>query len=399
MSGVHQFVPMLHREDAVGQHALAVQALLRARGVPSEVYVELPDPETVHLTRPVASYPEHAAPGDVLVYQFATPSPMARWLAGRDEVLVVNYHNITPPECFAPWDNLLARRHVAARDELSALAGRARLGVAVSEFNRADLVAAGFAETRVVPPVVHLLGPGDAATPSATVAREGADSHPEVEPETKGEAEGEIWGSTGRGPGGNAPARPGSTGSRWLTVGRLAPNKAVELVVEALLVHRVRHDAGATLSVVGRPALASYARALHAFVAELGLAGAVRFEGRLGDDALRHAYRSSDVLVVASEHEGFCLPVVEAMAHDLPVVARRRGAIPEVLGDAGILVDAPGPFALSDAIAEVVGDPGVRHGLVDAGRRRLATLALADAGAQLVELLLSVRAPAGRAGS
>ncbi|HUA96066.1 MAG TPA: glycosyltransferase family 4 protein [Acidimicrobiales bacterium] len=354
MKGVHQFVPMLHVGDAVGKHAAGLQHALRARGVRSEIYVELDDPDTVDRTRPARSYPGEAEAGDVLVYQFATASDLAGWLVGRPEPLIVNYHNVTPPELFAPWDNGLARHQVRAMAELSALAPRAALGVAVSELNRRDLRQRGFAATAVVPPIVDL---------RAVESTDGA-------------------------AGGGQPRR---RGARWLSVGRLAPNKAVEDTIAALLAYRRRHDAEASLLVVGGTPVPAYAEALEQYAAELGLADAVRFAGKVDDDALGDAYRTSDVLVVASEHEGFCLPVVEAMAQGLPVVACRRGALPEVLGDAGVLLENKDPVVTADAVHRLQTDDEWRAAVVGAGHRRLPALGLDDAAPRLAGLLLAVR--------
>ncbi len=348
MNAVHQFVPMLHAGDAVGAHTLGLRDCLVGRGIDSKIFVELVDPETEGVTVPATSYPAQAQPGDVLVYQFATASALAPWLAARTEALVVNYHNLTPPELFAPWDNPLARHQVRAQGELAQLARRAVLGVGVSEFNCRDLRAAGFVRTAVVPPVVALAAPP-------------------VQP-------------------GGGTAGP----ARWLAVGRLAPNKAVEDVLAALCVYRQRHDPGATLLVVGKPALAVYADALRRYSAELGLSGAVRFAGKIGDGELAEAYATADVLVVASEHEGYCLPVVEAMAARLPVVAYRQGALPEVLGEAGVLVDRKDPLELADAVHRVLTDPGRHEAVVAAGVARLPELGLADAADRLADLLIGV---------
>lgn len=364
---------MLHTGDAVGRHATALQGALRSRGTPSEIYVELEDPETAGRTRPAASYPGAAEPGDVAVYQFATASDLAGWLAGRPEPLVVNYHNVTPPELFAPWDNGLARHQVRALAELSELARRAVLGVAVSELNRADLVQRGFAATVVVPPIVDLV-----AIEQAGGAANGGQARRE--------------------------------GARWLSVGRLAPNKAVEDTIAALLAYRRRHDPDAELLVVGGTPVPAYAIALRRYAAELGLSGAVRFAGKVDDRVLHEAYRSSDVLVVASDHEGFCLPVVEAMAHGLPVVACRRGALAEVLGGAGVLLEVKDPATTADAVHRLQVDDGWRAAVVAAGHRRLPDLGLDGAATRLAGLLLAVRdggpwpagveiGPAGIAGS
>ena len=143
---------MLHRGDAVGRHTLRLREVMAARGIRSQIYVELGDPETVSETRPFASYSEDAESGDVLIYQFATASAIASWLQARPEPLVVNYHNVTPPELYAPWDNGMARHQLRAQSELRALAPRAALGLAVSSFNESELREAGFGRTAVVPP-------------------------------------------------------------------------------------------------------------------------------------------------------------------------------------------------------------------------------------------------------
>jgi glycosyltransferase involved in cell wall biosynthesis len=347
LSGIHQFVPMLHQRDAVGQHTQAIQTCLRKEGVDSEIYVEWEDPETASLTRSASTYPGRAERGDVLVYQLATASDLATWLAARPERLVVNSHNVTPPEQFGRWDNALARHQLKAQQQLAMLAGHAVLGVGVSEVNRADLVRLGYPATAVVPPIVAL---------------------------------NEV-----RDPGRPRPA--GEKGARWLAIGRLAPNKAFEDIIAALFVYRSSDDLDATLLIVGRVALANYADALRRYAISLGLSEAVTFAGALSDDELARAYRDADVLVVTSRHEGFGLPVVEAMAHDLPVIAYRQGAVPEVLGQGGVLVESTDPLTICAAVRRLGHDPAERSALIAAGRAQLSSLQLDTAGTRMVELL------------
>jgi glycosyltransferase involved in cell wall biosynthesis len=276
------------------------------------------------------------------------------------ETLVVNYHNITPPELMAPWDSHLALGQQRAQDDLRLLARRTSLAVADSAYNEAHLVAAGFAPTAVVPPSAAL---DQAADPVPALTEEG----------------------TGH-----------TAGARWLAVGRVSPNKALESTIAALAVARAHDDPQATLLIVGKPATASYAAALRRYVAEIGLSGAVRFTGHAGDATVAAAYVGADVLVVTSEHEGFCVPVVEAMAESLPVVAFDRGAVPEVLGDAGVLVSDKNPYALAASIAGILADAARRDALARAGRQRLRQLDLAGAAdrfASIVARLAGTVAP------
>ncbi len=347
MTAVHQFVPMLHRDEAVGRHTLRLRDVLAGRGIRSHLYVETADPDTESLTRPFTRYSEEAEAGDILLYQFATASGIAPWLRARPETLVVNYHDVTPPEHYASWDNGMARHQLRAQTQLRELAPRGALGLAVSAFNEAELRAAGFRRTAVVPPAAIVpLGAGGRAGTSE--------------------------------PGG---------GARWVSVGRLAPNKAVELAVMALLVTRVHHDPAATLEVVGRPVVPSYSAALQRFIDEMGLHDAVRFTGAVSDEQLVAAMARADVLVVTSRHEGVGVPVLEAMSLGLPVVANATGALPEVVGDAGLLVDVPDPYALAAAVARVQGDRRLRDTLSTAGARRIIALDLPTAAERAVDLI------------
>jgi glycosyltransferase involved in cell wall biosynthesis len=171
----------------------------------------------------------------------------------------------------------------------------------------------------------------------------------------------------------------------------VAPNKAIDQTITALAVTRAHWDPDATLLVVGKPAIAAYDVALHRFVAELGLSDAVTFAGHASDATVAAAYAQADVLVVTSAHEGFCVPVTEAMAVGLPVVAYAQGALPEVLGDAGVLVDSMDPYRLAATIATLLADPTRRASLRDASRRQLAALDLEGAGERLVDLVCALR--------
>ena len=153
-------------------------------------------------------------------------------------------------------------------------------------------------------------------------------------------------------------------------VGRVAPNKAQHDVVKAFAWYRRVFDAEASLTLVGGVSAGSYWSALERFVDGLGLSGVVRLAGSVSDVELEGLYRSADVFVCLSEHEGFCVPLLEAMAHGVPVVAFGAAAVPETLGDAGL-----------------------RAGLVGAGRRRLEHFSLARTRRTLLDALQPILEP------
>ncbi len=351
MSAIHQFVPMLHRDDAVGRHTLRLRDVMVARGIESRIYVEMVDPETEAETSVFPCYADEARRGDVLLYQFATASAIAPWLAGRRETLVVNYHNVTPPEYYAAWNNPMARHQLRALHERADLAPRTGLGIAVSAFNEAELRTARYARTAVVPPA--------AVAPTSGAGAPGA-------------------------------AERSSSGARWICVGRVAPNKGIELALMALLVTRAHHDPDATLQVVGRPVVPAYSRALERFVDELGIRDAVTFRGGISDGDLVVAMDASDVLIMASRHEGFGVPVIEAMTMGVPVVANREGALPEIVGDAGLLIDATDPYALADAAAGAASNGELRRLLAEAGSKRVKELDLTTAADRAVDLIVAL---------
>jgi glycosyltransferase involved in cell wall biosynthesis len=273
--------------------------------------------------------------------------------------VIINYHGITPAEYFAPWNNAITRGQTAALHELAHLAPKVDLGIADSAFIADELRRAGCARTTIVP----VAGVPDPPLEPTTEAVERVRSH----------------------------QRGG--GHQWLSVGRLAPNKAHHHTIAALFVARAGEDPEARLTVVGSPTVPSYAAALRRYAAALGLGDAVDFVSGISDDELAARYRAADVLVLLSDHEGFGVPLVEAMSHGLPVVAHDAGAVGEVLDGAGRLLEDKGPRSVADAVNGLLADPGERERLRQAGLARFAALELGEAANLLFEAVLGVSRP------
>jgi len=339
LTAVHQFVPALVARDAIGAHTLQVQRVLRELGYASDLFVDHTDLTGRADVHPYRQFDEHSRdPDTFLLYQGSTGSPMARFVAERSEPTIVNYHNITPPEFFEPWEPSVTMVLEAGYRQIEELGPGTVLGIADSEYNAGELRRLGYGATAVVP-ILYDPGNHDAAPDPATLHR--------LEAEKAG------------------------GGSDWLFVGRLCPNKAQHDLVKAFAAYRVAFDPRARLHLVGGSSSHLYETCLQAFAHEIGVGDAVRFAGSVTPGELSAHYRVADVFVCLSRHEGFGVPLLEAMHHDVPIVALRATAVPETVGDAGVLVPASTPALVAAAVERVRADADLRAALQAAGRRRL----------------------------
>ena len=206
---------------------------------------------------------------------------------------------------------------------MTSLSTRCRLGIADSEFNRSELAANGYRPTAVAPILLDLES-FDREVDEAELAR--------------------------------LQRAKDDGGADWLFVGRVTPNKCQHDVVKAFAAHRRFHDPKARLHIVGGVASEPYAAALRAFVRKLGLNDCVSMTGPVSPGALAAHYRAADVYVCLSEHEGFCVPLLECMHFGVPIVAFGVTAVPETLADAGVCLPDKSPALVAAAVDRVLTD-------------------------------------------
>jgi glycosyltransferase involved in cell wall biosynthesis len=289
-------------------------------------------------------------PGEqrVLLYQSSTSSSMAAWLQGRakrGEALLGHYHNITPGRYFARWEPHIAAAMESARRELAMLAQYTELSFADSAYNESELAECGYQETLVCPILVDL---EDYHRPADQAALD------------------------------RLRRRRDRSGAQWLFVGRVAPNKCQHDVVGAFAVYRRVFDPAARLTLIGGATSPHYHRALQRLISELELTDCVDVLGGVGDGELLAHWATADVFVCLSEHEGFCVPVVEAMELGVPVVAYAAAAVPETLAGAGVLLEDKDPLAVAVAVDKVCRPGSGRDRLVRMGKQRAADFSLAN---------------------
>jgi glycosyltransferase involved in cell wall biosynthesis len=345
---IDQVVPSFSGRDAIGVHMLHLRDLLRARGFASDIWCEGTFPDVRGQCRLLSELPAKARPETWWLYHLSSGSPVADLIRGRVEPKMLDYHNITPGDLFGPWAPWAVQEADTGRRQLDAMIGASFFAFADSGYNEAELRRRGSSHTRVVPPLFDT---------AALVASVDGDRLAARRDER---AEG---------------------GSDWLFVGRVTPSKAQHDLVKALACYRRFYDPRARLHIVGSWMGQDYPRALRRFAAGLGLGAAVHVTGAVSDAELAAYYATTDVFVCASEHEGFCVPIVEAMALGVPVVAYSCTAVTETAGGAALLLDDKSPMALSTAVHRVLADESLRGRLVEAGADRAGEFSL-DRGRQ-----------------
>ncbi len=329
---VHQFLPSLSPRDAIGAHALAIQKVLQAHGVTSEIFTG----ETHRELRSAArSYKEWRGGDAILMYHAAIGCALGDWVATRSETLVLDYHNITPAEYFDTWAPETGLMLSQGRSQLAKLAPIVELGLADSSYNASELDALGCRATAVVP---ILIDPSHWGTIDAAFRDE---------------------------------LRRGKQGHDWLFVGRVAANKAHHDLITSFALYRRVYDQHARLWIVGGISSGEYWDALHRLVATLGIVEHVTFAGSVTQGELGAYYDAADVFVCVSEHEGFLVPLIEAMWWGLPVVAYGCTAIPGTVEQAGIVLPHKQPAFVAAAVNRVMSDAALRESLIAAGHARV----------------------------
>ncbi len=359
---VHQLVPMLVPGDATSDHAIQLRRLVHDMGLESEIFAAAIHDSLHDQGMLVHELPDRTLPGTLLVYQMSSGSPMVETARERKEPLAVNYHNLTPAHTYDHWEPAIAADQRWARRQVGTLASRTAVAICDSAYNAAELVSHGYRATAVCPVLVDMTRFGSPAS------SDGGGTGPRS-------AAAEVERMLER--------RSGSGAASWLFVGRVAPHKAQHRLVQAVAAYERLYGPGARLDLVGRPGSVRYADAVRRSAKLLGIADVVRMVGGVDDAELGAYFRHADVLVSASVHEGFCVPMVEAMHHGVPVVALEAAAVPETLGGAGLLVKSADAGTIAAAVHSVVDDRTLRERLVRAGRVRAAQLSLENSRAAM----------------
>jgi glycosyltransferase involved in cell wall biosynthesis len=358
---VHQVLATLSYGDAIGHEVLGIQRVLRGAGYSSDIFTETVDPKLASHTRSYREMVDAAGPDDLLIHHFSIGSRASRTAYALSCRMALIYHNITPAEYFVGVHPRLVRQCFRGRRELTAYVGRCDVALGDSEYNRRELEALGFAPTGVLPVVPdfsHL-----DVEPSYLLARQFDDD----------------W-------------------TNILFVGRVVPNKRFEDVIRFAHAYRTQYNPRTRVLLVGSyTGFETYLTQLHAFAARLR-ASDVHLIGQVSDEELAAFYEIADLFLCASEHEGFCVPIVEAFHLGVPVMAYAATAVPTTMAGGGILYDTRDPAEVAALMHGVLGDDAVRARVLASQDEALARLRDRDFAGTLLQFVdQALRAPRRRA--
>jgi L-malate glycosyltransferase len=348
---INQWVPAAHRGDAIGDSARRVRDLLRGMGHESELFAITIDDALQGEVRAFDDPTAHC--GDLTIFHYALPSPMTAAFGRLPRGRILQYHNVTPAAFFAPYDPALFRLASLGRTELATLVGAVDLALGDSEYNRRELEAIGFSPTGVFPIAV------DTSRVTQAAERPALDRILD---------DGLV---------------------NFLFVGRIAPNKKIEDHIRLAEVYKRYVDAYYRFIFVGRyDVVPKYYSMIRALMAEYRLLDdRFVFTGPVSDAELAVYYRHAAVYISLSEHEGFCVPLLEAMAADVPVLAYAAGAVPDTLGGAGVQFAPKDLEVAAELLGTLAFDDDLRAAIIAGQRRRLGDFGDARIRSELTTVL------------
>ena len=351
-----QLHPTMAFGDAVSNDAAAIDRMLSGMGYKTALYASNVDPR---LPEGVAAHwkkMKDLHDDDLLIFHASTGDPLNRMVPTFGGRKMMIYHNITPSTFFRGYSRAAEELTETGRRQIRRLADQFSYCVADSDYNRFELRQMGYQCPIDVCPIM--------------IPFEDYDKEPDGRVLSKYRGDG--W-------------------TNLLFVGRIAPNKKQEDVIRAFYYYHRDYNPKSRLFLVGNDTgMENYRYQLENYIRALGLTGRVIFPGHISFAAILAYYHLADAFVCMSEHEGFCVPLVEAMYFDLPIVAYSSSAIPETLGKGGLLLDSKDPQVAAAAIDRMIRDKDLR-GIIAAERKaRLAQFRYEQVSAKMKECILKL---------
>ena len=334
MAAIHQFLAGYSKGDAISNEARVLRTLFRKWGVTSTIFCE---PSCIHpeLRRDVMDVHSCVVnPEDIVLLHLSIGSIVNDVFVRLSCQKAILYHNITPPEFFETFKPQAAEKLRLGRYQMEGLAGAAQINLADSEYNSRELESAGYQDVRVLPILLDFAYLDE--KPDAKVISDYQDEKKNI-----------------------------------LFVGRCAPNKCIDELVRAFAYYQRHVEPHSRLIHVGSfTGMEAYYSLCRIQVKNLDLRD-VHFMGSVTQSQLSAFYLIADVFLSMSEHEGFCIPLLESMYFDVPILAYAAGAVAETLGEAGILFRKKDKAQIAEMLGQLTRNTSLKNAVIHDQRQRL----------------------------
>jgi glycosyltransferase involved in cell wall biosynthesis len=334
---IHQLLAVFDEADAQGAQALILQRIFRSWGFNSKIFAGISAPGHKNKIFPAVQLDLPGDPEELLIFHYSIGSPVGELFRRSFRSQVLIYHNITPATFFRDYDELTFLECQKGRRQLNRFVSSCGLALADSSFNAAELKAVGFNRVEVLP-------------------------LPLDENRLRGSVDPVILSNYGR------DAR-----SNLLFVGRLVPNKKQEDILLTFHFFQTLFQPDSRLFLVGPDHIPAYTRTLRKQIDDLKIKNTF-ITGKVSWKKLRAYYRTADLFLCLSEHEGFCVPLIESLYYKIPIVAYAAGAVTETLGESGILLREKKPLQIAGLIHRILNDNKLKSKILKGQQRRLEQL-------------------------
>lgn len=334
-SRVIQFTPTLSFGDAVSNDIFAMSAALSENGYENKIVSITASPKVTDKTIPLSSF--IAKKSDVFLYHMSIGSDLTDYIISSDvKHKLMVYHNITPEKYFQGIP-LIQDCCIKGRLQLEKLAEHIELAFCDSDYNKAELDTLNYKNTTVLPIIFD-----DSDYKNTVPSKKIIDLY------------------------------KNDDFINILFVGRIAPNKKQEDVIASFYMYNKYINPKSRLFLVGSySGMENYKDSLDDYIAHNNIRNVI-FPGHITFPEILAYYKSSDIFLCESEHEGFCVPLLEAMIFDLPIIAYSSSAIPSTLGGSGIMFAEKDPRLVAELINLIAEDNLFRNKIIEKQRQRLA---------------------------
>lgn len=344
-----QMLPVFAFGDAIGNDTLALDKALKDNGYESAIYTEHVDDRVKYAAQTIDQYENR--PDDIILFHLSTGADMNYKISEYDNPLIVMYHNITPGSFFEKYDMNAYNVCESGRRAAKYLKKKATICIADSEYNKQELVEMGYECPIEVLPILIAFDDYQ-KKPTESVIEKYKDGYTNI-----------------------------------VFTGRVAPNKKHEDLIATFSYYKKYINPKSRLLLVGRyDFFPEYYRRLQKYVEQLGVEDVI-FTGQVKFPDILAYYKVADVFLCLSEHEGFCVPLVESMMFDVPVIAYDSCAVGETLGGSGLLLNDKTPAVVAEAIERVRTDERLKHTIIENQKIRLKYFEHSRINAQFIDII------------